>query len=91
MYVLLADELLKMPIEQQAYMLSSPEYFTSRVRDMEQVLRRYQYIVFIIHACMDCVHIYVGMYDTYMIPYISRIYLSGALPQVFIYVSLSFY
>ena len=59
MYVLLADELLKMSIEQQAYMLSSPEYFTSRVRDMEQVLRRYRYIAFIMHACMHCVYIYM--------------------------------
>jgi len=32
------EELLKLAIEQQVYMLSSPEFFTSKVREMEQVL-----------------------------------------------------
>ena len=29
-----------------------------------------------------CIYMYICMYGTYMIPYISMIYLSGALPQV---------
>ena len=32
------EELLKLAIEQQVYMLNSPEFFTSKVREMEQVL-----------------------------------------------------
>ena len=29
-----------------------------------------------------CIYMYIRMYGTYMVPYISMIYLSGALPQV---------
>ena len=32
------EELLKLAIEQQVYMLSSPQFFTSKVRETEQVL-----------------------------------------------------
>ena len=56
-----------MSIEQQAYMLSSPEYFTSRVRDMEQVLRRYQCALCMpVYPFVHCVYGYICACSMYV-------------------------
>ena len=35
------EDLLKLSVQQQAYLLSDPKEFATKVRETEQVLRRY--------------------------------------------------